>query len=318
MERICVAMCTYQGGRYLEEQLGSIVAQTRLPDSMVIVDDRSTDSSVAIARAFAERAPFRVTVVENPENLGFIRNFERAIGLADGDLIVLADQDDVWYPPKLQELERVFADRPEVAAVFSDADLADGELHPLGERLSAAVDFSPDLLRLAREDRMFEVLIRGNVVAGATLAFRRTYRDLLLPLSAEIEHDAWIALVLSAIAPVVFLPRPLMMYRQHGSNQIGAARLSVSERLRRARRQRVEGLARQRLRNLQVLERISSVQVPAEKVAMLQRANDHLEVRCGLPERRAERVLPVLREVASGRYGQMSRGLASACRDLLA
>jgi glycosyltransferase involved in cell wall biosynthesis len=318
MLRIVVAMCTYRGEQYLDEQLRSIAAQTRPPDGMVIVDDDSRDGTVAMARSFAARAPFPVQVVENPENVGFIRNFGNAIRLANGDVVVLADQDDVWLDSKLEAIEEAFREQPDAAAVFSDAELVDRALRPLGARLSEAVAFSPDQQRLAREGRMFEVLLRGNVVAGATLAFRSEYRELLLPLSDEVEHDAWIALLLSAVAPVSYIARPLILYRQHGGNQIGAGRLSLPERVRRARRQRVEGLGRQRTRNLQVLERLSRIPLSAEKADLLQQAIDHLEVRSGLSERRTERVVPVLREIATGRYRQMSRGLVSACRDLLA
>src|SRR5690606_28186050 len=144
MAHLCVVMCTYQGERYLPEQLASVLAQRVLPDSMVIVDDASTDGTVGIAREFAEQAPFPVDVNVNARNLGFARNFERAISLADGEVLVLSDQDDVWMENRLQRIGRVFDEASEVAFVFSDAELVDGELRPLRERLSAAVQFGPE------------------------------------------------------------------------------------------------------------------------------------------------------------------------------
>lgn len=318
MERLCVAMCVYQGEAYLEEQLASIATQTRRPNSMVIVDDRSADATPAIARSFAARAGFPVRVVENEVNLGFIRNFERAIGQADGDVIVLSDQDDVWHESRLERLADAFARTPEAALVFSDAELVDAALRPLSHRLSEAVGFTPALQRRVREGEGFEVLLRGNVVTGATMAFRSRYRELVLPLIDEVEHDAWIALILSAVAPVVFIPDALLRYRQHGGNQIGARRLGLGDRIERARGLRVAGFLRQRARDVEALKRLQGVPLRAGRREMLKEAIRHLDARSSLPELRSHRVLPVLREVASGRYGRMSRGLTSALRDLLA
>src|SRR6266849_5683432 len=116
-------MCTYNGARFLSEQLESIAAQTRVPDELVVCDDGSTDETVEIIKAFVERAPFAVRLEINANNLGSTKNFEKAIGLCQGEIIALADQDDVWYPKKLELLESVFLARPSVGAVFSDADV---------------------------------------------------------------------------------------------------------------------------------------------------------------------------------------------------
>ncbi|MBC7931137.1 MAG: glycosyltransferase, partial [Rubrivivax sp.] len=96
--RLSIAMCTYDGGRYLAEQLASIAAQTRAPDELVVCDDRSRDETTSIVRRFAETAPFPVRLYVNEQNLGSTRNFEKAIGLCEGELIALSDQDDVWLP----------------------------------------------------------------------------------------------------------------------------------------------------------------------------------------------------------------------------
>jgi glycosyltransferase involved in cell wall biosynthesis len=103
--RISVALCTYNGERFLHQQLDSIAMQTRLPDELVVCDDRSTDRTLAIVREFAASAPYPVRVFENQANLGFAANFEGAIRRCDGDLIALSDQDDVWYPTRLERSE---------------------------------------------------------------------------------------------------------------------------------------------------------------------------------------------------------------------
>src|SRR5690606_13712854 len=176
----------------------------------------------------------------------------------DGDILVLSDQDDVWLAPRLEACEQALTRDPEAAAVFSDAHLVDRSLRPMGALLSEAVGFTPRQQHRARSRGMFDILVKRNVVTGATLAFRSTFRNLLLPFTDEIEHDAWIGLLLSAVARIVFVPQPLLLYRQHGGNQIGARPLSLVARLRRARSDRVAGLKRQRARNAQAIVRIEA------------------------------------------------------------
>ena len=104
--KISVAMATCEGGRHLEAQLQSIAAQQRLPDELVVCDDASSDDTIEIARRFAERAPFPVRIETTEIRLGITANFERAVSLCAADVILLADQDDVWLPEKIALLER--------------------------------------------------------------------------------------------------------------------------------------------------------------------------------------------------------------------
>ena len=123
--KFSVAMCTYNGAAYLEEQLDSIARQIRLPDELVVCDDNSSDESLRILRSFAARSAFPVRLHSNESNLGSTKNFEKAICLCSGDVIALADQDDVWHPEKLAILEREFSSTPDVGLVFTDAEIVD-------------------------------------------------------------------------------------------------------------------------------------------------------------------------------------------------
>src|ERR687894_3003245 len=100
--RFSVAMCTYNGARFVAEQLASVAAQTRPPDELVVCDDGSTDETCRLVEEFAARAPFPVRLFVNERNLGSTRNFGRAVALCEGDLVALSDQDDVWHPEKLE------------------------------------------------------------------------------------------------------------------------------------------------------------------------------------------------------------------------
>ena len=118
MNRISVAMCTYNGEKYLHQQLASIAQQTRLPEEMVVCDDCSSDSTPEIIEEFARTVPFPVRFFRNPQNLGSTKNFEKAIGLCTGDMIALCDQDDIWMPEKLARQAEMMERDPRWVASF--------------------------------------------------------------------------------------------------------------------------------------------------------------------------------------------------------
>lgn len=216
-----VALCTYNGAQYLEEQLDSIAAQTVPPIELVVCDDRSTDDTVEILKAFASRAPFPVRLFLNERNLGSTKNFEQAIRLCKGDLIALSDQDDVWHRDKLKRVVEVFALSPGVGAVFTDGEMVDDSLRPLGYRLWEAAAFGWAQQRLVTQRRAVQVLLKYNVVTGATMVFRSRFRDVVLPIPSTWVHDAWIALLIAAVADLAIIRDPLIRYRQHAGQQIG-------------------------------------------------------------------------------------------------
>jgi glycosyltransferase involved in cell wall biosynthesis len=220
--KLSVAMGTYNGGLYLREQLDSIAAQTRPPDELVVCDDGSTDRTVAILDDFAATAPFPVRVHVNPTNLGTPKNFERAIGLTTGEVIALADQDDVWYPHKLERLENGLARSERIGLAFSDADVVDDRLRPVGYRLWEALRTVERNRRLVARGHLFEALIRDDIVSGCTAAFRADYKDLVIPI--DWPHDCWTAFLIAAVADIARIDEPLLAYRQHAANQSGLAR----------------------------------------------------------------------------------------------
>src|SRR6201999_469319 len=111
--RLSVALCTYNGERFLPQQLASMANQTRPPDELIVCDDRSSDRTIDIVREFAASAAYPVRIFENESNLGSAANFERAIRLCEGNLIALSDQDDIWYPIRLQRSEQELTAHPE-------------------------------------------------------------------------------------------------------------------------------------------------------------------------------------------------------------
>jgi glycosyltransferase involved in cell wall biosynthesis len=316
--RISVALCVYNGERYLREQLESIAGQDRKPDEIIVCDDGSTDGSPMLVEQFAGRVTFPVRFFQNEANLGVTKNFEQAIGLAIGDLIATADQDDVWYPNKLARIESEFARSPEIGLVFSDADLIDGEGLLLGSRLWPSVRFSESSRRKLQEDDPFGVLIRRPVITGATMAFRSDLRDLVLPISPRWLHDEWIGLMISAVSKILAIPEPLMQYRRHENNQIGVIGLNLAERTRASLVRPRDDLLKRAEDFRELRESLCSrVRDRPDLIEQVDQKIVHFQKRGSLPQARLKRIPTILRELASFRYSRYSGHTLSFARDLL-
>jgi glycosyltransferase involved in cell wall biosynthesis len=222
--KISIALCTYNGTKHLLEQLKSIEMQTRKPDELVVCDDKSSDATLDILYSFKDKCDFSVRIYENESNLGSTRNFEKAIRLCEGDIIALSDQDDVWTHTKLEKIAMAFEQNPDIGYVFSDAELVDERLAPLRHNLWESVGFRGDLYKQFVKGDQFLCLLRQHIVTGATMAFRSSLRNLVFPFPTDMIwiHDGWIAIIASGAGKLGLpLPEPLILYRQHPSQQMG-------------------------------------------------------------------------------------------------
>jgi glycosyltransferase involved in cell wall biosynthesis len=222
---ISIALCTYNGEKFLREQLDSIAGQTVLPEELVVCDDRSTDATLRILEDFSEQVSFPVHIHRNEVNLGSTKNFEKAICLCRGDVIALCDQDDVWKPNKLQRLVEELNNNPDAGYAFSNAEMVDEQLQPLGGLLWDSIKFTGEVRRKFYKGEQIECFIRQHIVTGATMAFRTQIGKVAMPFptAGKWIHDGWIALVSSSTgARGVAIDEPLIDYRQHSSQQIGA------------------------------------------------------------------------------------------------
>ena len=326
--KISVAMCTYNGAEFLPAQLQSIITQSRPPDEIVICDDRSTDDSQTLLKKFATESPVPVNLHFNDHNLGSIKNFERAISLCTGDVITLSDQDDVWRNDKLQLFESILNNTPSAGLVFSDAAIVDESLKPLNRRMWDEVGFDAHKRKLVRTGRALEVLITGWTVTGATMAFRSRFMKLSLPVPDGIAmiHDGWIALTIAAVADVVAVDEPLIQYRQHAQQQIGAP-VPKGTAAEPRTMQAIETAFRRRNSNadlhkiLETLEARLLAQASEfdtrKALSFVADYASHLNVRANLPQRRLNRVPSILRELFSRRYHEYANGFKSAAKDLV-
>jgi hypothetical protein len=316
---LSVALCTFNGARHVRDQLESLERQTRRPDEVVICDDGSTDSTVELAREFAATATFPVRVHLNPRRLGSTGNFARALELCHGELIALADQDDVWLPEKLEKSEAALLSRPGALVAFTDAVVVDDQLRTLGYSLWDAANFSAEQRALVRAGRAVEVLTRNQVATGATMLLRAELRELALPIPPTVVHDGWIALLGACAGEIVMVPEPLMLYRQHTSNQIGIRKHGLMDRLRRSRPAGAPAfLTTARDRSALALDRLRQAGLlRPELERLLTGAASHLGARTRMPRSRLRRLPWVARELATKRYFRYSNGLYSAAEDLL-
>ena len=220
---ISVAMCTYNGAKYIQEQLDSILHQTKSVDEIVICDDGSTDGTIEIIENISAHAPTNIHVYINETNMGVQRNFEKAIALCHGDLVFLSDQDDVWQIDKVEKILVWFQNNPTKDVVFSDAYIIDekGMLIPK-DRLWRHVEFSN------RERFWFdfglglEVFLHGQIATGATMALRNPHKKLILALpDKSIYQDEVIAGTALAKNSMGYISEPLMSYRLHDSQSCG-------------------------------------------------------------------------------------------------
>jgi glycosyltransferase involved in cell wall biosynthesis len=318
---LSVAMCTYNGARFLPEQLESIAAQTRLPGELVVCDDRSTDESVEIVRNFARHAPFPVQLEINEENLGSTKNFEKAIELCQGEIIVLADQDDVWCPQKLSCIAGVLEHDDRIGAVFSDAELIDADSRLLAGTLWSSFLFSSSEQKKFERRQGLKVLLKHATVTGATMAFRSKFRDLTLPIPSTQVHDHWIALLIASVSQLAPVRIPLVRYRRHQGQQIGPGTDSLWQMIRFARDAGRHEYFGEAERFSEICERLrdrSEIFRPHPNALRLIRQKiRHREARGRLPSSKLLRLPLLIREIATYRYWRYSNGIGSVAKDLL-
>jgi len=331
--KISIALCTYNGEKFLLKQLESILWQTLLPNELVACDDNSTDETRRILDEFRKEAPFPVKICQNDQNLGITRNFEKAIGLCSGDIIVLCDQDDVWKPEKIAIIKDVFRKNPGTGYVFSDANLVGENLQPLGIGLWESVGFQGEFVSRYTAGKQLSCFLRQQFVTGATLAMHTSLKEFIFPFPENQKwiHDGWIALVGSSVGQNgIPVPLQLINYRQHQGQQIGApdspppgTLLAQYQILKQTRKYHVEEwiafssffpflldrLYQHRSADNQAIER------------SIETLEEFLRFFCTRKEiftaQGFSKFVPVFREFISGRYGKFSYGWKSAFADLI-
>lgn len=202
---ISVCMATYNGEKYVVEQLNSILVQLGSSDEVVVSDDGSSDMTIDLIRKIDDK---RIKIVKNNGRHGFTPNFQNALANSSGEYIFLADQDDIWLPGKV---EKTVSELQNYDCVISDCITVDEALNPIS--MSRFQDFKI-------RGTALEHLIRSRYI-GCCTAFNRKVLEAALPFPTNyelLEHDIWIVAIAFAFFNVSLLREPLIMYRRHGSN----------------------------------------------------------------------------------------------------
>jgi len=204
--KVSIALASFEGAATIEEQLDSFSRQTMLPDEVIVSDDRSRDNTVELVRNFAKLSGLNIKLIRNERNLGHIRNFSNALLNCTGDIVFLSDQDDKWFPEKIETVTRVFLENSACWAVIHDGMLTNSHLIPTGQTKIAQVRRGYGSAK--------------NICTGALSAFRQDLLRYALPFPPSIAaHDAWLhSLAMMFPGRRVVLEQNLQYIRRHDAN----------------------------------------------------------------------------------------------------
>lgn len=268
--KLDILLATYNGGPYLDAQIDSLVAQSCRDWTLMVHDDGSTDDTVAIVKRYEEACPGRIVLLE--DNASFRSaslNFGYLLEKSDASYIMFCDQDDVWYPEKIEktmarmlEMEQTYPGLP--LLVHTDLEVTDEDLHTIDDSFWHYGNLDPRYDALPR-------LLMQNFITGCTMMINRKLMEKALPIPENaIMHDWWLGLVASRFGKIGYLPEATVAYRQHAKNDTGAQRFGVVEVLERTlryfdasklRRQ----LARNRRQAGEFLDRFEAELLPEER-----------------------------------------------------
>lgn len=213
---ISIAMATYNGAKYIGEQIDSILYQTVRDFELIICDDRSTDDTWKTLMDYQNRDK-RIHIYKNEKNLGFRKNFEKAISLCKGDYIALSDQDDIWTTNHLEILLSIIDDK---MLACGNTELIDAQGNKIGMTLKEMEAFD----RIPKNDleRAYSVFFFRNPLQGASLLMRKEIVSLALPIAEGVlYHDTWFSMVSCFYGGGVYTDQIIGYYRMHGKNVTG-------------------------------------------------------------------------------------------------
>jgi glycosyltransferase involved in cell wall biosynthesis len=322
--KISIAVCTYNGVAHLPEQLDNLLSQSRPPDEIVVHDDGSSDGTWELLERYAASHPELIRIHRHEDNQGFSKNFVGCIAATSGDVILPCDQDDIWLPEKLAAFEEVFLREPDVGLAFCDAALMNAQGQDLGQSWWQAQGFDRHAQETLESEQGGELMIRNPawMAAGATMAFRASFKPALFPIEPGWTHDAWIATRIAVASRVRLLRQQLNRYRQHAQQVYGVATTTSKKwQLARGRGRDPRHFVETRLRYEGLQRRLSEPSPFPARPDCLRSVEvklTHWSNRARMrTSSRLHRFGLILRELVTGRYFRASQGVKSLALDLL-
>ena len=321
--RTSIALATYQGARYLSQQLESFLNQVRPPDELCVSDDGSTDETLDVVRAFSSTAPFPVKLVVNPKRSGVNKNFENAVMHCTGDVILFSDQDDVWLPSHIERLVFPMERDARIVAVASDSQFVDETLKISGGTQAQSDRFSNSLrtatMRLPRNQ--IELVLRQNLHSGHGMAFRRSLLPLLVPFTATFMFDEWVLVLAATAGFITYLPEALTLHRQHRNQTMGARNKDLQLWATQSKNVSQEQERVQEEKWREMLNRVRDCRDLLQNPTLAERAlQQKLDFIVGRTRTRRlplpARLILTVRELILGKYHRLGRGWLAFARDL--
>lgn len=224
MEKIDILLATYNGEKYLKEQIDSILCQTYEDIRLIISDDCSKDATREILKEYEQKEE-RIKVYYQEENLGYIKNFEFLLKQVESNIYMLSDQDDVWLPEKVEKTYEQLK--------CQNADFVFGDLEVVDEKLDTMYSSFNDFMLLNRKIKKYidsyKLNYLYNCVTGCTIMSKKEWINKVLPIPSKskyVAHDHWLGLIISLNGKLAYIPEKYIKYRQHSNNEIGTNKIS--------------------------------------------------------------------------------------------
>ena len=222
-EKVDILLATYNGEKYLKEQIESLLNQTYTNIQIIISDDCSTDGTKDILKSYENNEKIKVYYQEN--NLGYVKNFEFLLKKVESDLYMLCDQDDFWKKEKVEKTVDKLQ-KENLDLVFGDLEVVDEKLNLLYPSYNKYMHLAHKIDKYHKD---YKLQYLYNCMTGCTMMSKKKFLDKILPLptnSKYMIHDYWIGLIVSLNGKVGYLDKPYILYRQHGKNQVGTKKAS--------------------------------------------------------------------------------------------
>ena len=222
-EKVDILLATYNGEKYIKEQIDSLLGQTEQNIKLIISDDCSQDNTRQILREYLQKDK-RIEVHFQEKNLGYVKNFEFLLKQVKAPYFMLSDQDDVWLPQKVEKSLETLMSQQAILA-FGDLQVVDEKLHTLYPSFN-------DYMKLTRKIKKFQdyrMQYLYNCVTACTLTAKKELIQYVLPIPTDSKyaiHDLWMGLIATFHGKVAYIDEKYILYRQHGNNQVGTDKIS--------------------------------------------------------------------------------------------
>jgi len=222
-EKVDILLATYNGEKYIKEQIESILNQTYKNIQIIISDDCSQDGTRDILKQYENNEKIKVFYQE--KNLGYVKNFEFLLKQVENEIYMLSDQDDVWKEEKIEKTIKKLKNE-NLDLVFGDLEVVDENLNTICKSYNKYMHLDK---KIEKYINSYKLQYMYNCMTGCTIASKKEWIDKFLPFptnSKYVIHDYWMGLVIALKGKVGYLKEPYILYRQHGNNQVGVSKAS--------------------------------------------------------------------------------------------